>query len=66
MVVRTKSKFMGTVLGLNVKNVSLRICFYKGVGMNIDDFSKLKELIEERTGVKPGTTGGMFQLNPFV
>ena len=26
----------------------------------------LKELIEERTGVKPGTTGGMFRLNPFV
>jgi len=26
----------------------------------------LKKLIEERTGVKPGTTGGMFQLNPFV
>ena len=27
---------------------------------------ELKELIEERTGVKPGTTGGMFRLNPFV
>ena len=27
---------------------------------------ELKDLIEERTGVKPGTTGGMFQLNPFV
>lgn len=27
---------------------------------------ELKALIEERTGVKPGTTGGMFQLNPFV
>jgi len=26
----------------------------------------LKKLIEERTGVKPDTTGGMFQLNPFV
>ena len=26
----------------------------------------LKELIAERTGVKPGTTGGMFRLNPFV
>ena len=27
---------------------------------------ELKDLIEERTGVKPGTSGGMFQLNPFV
>ncbi len=26
----------------------------------------LKALIEERTGVKPGTTGGMFRLNPEV
>ncbi|OGV65862.1 MAG: carbon monoxide dehydrogenase [Lentisphaerae bacterium RIFOXYC12_FULL_60_16] len=25
-----------------------------------------RELIEERTGVSPGTTGGMFRLNPFV
>ncbi len=27
---------------------------------------ELKKLIEERTGVKPGTTGGMFRLNPQV
>jgi len=27
---------------------------------------ELKDLIEERTGVKPGTTGGMFRLNPLV
>ena len=27
---------------------------------------ELKDLIEERTGAKPGTTGGMFRLNPFV
>jgi CO dehydrogenase maturation factor len=26
----------------------------------------LKELIEEKMGVQPGTTGGMFRLNPFV
>ena len=26
----------------------------------------LKDLIEERTGVKPGTTGGVFRLNPLV
>ncbi|MFH1833980.1 MAG: AAA family ATPase [bacterium] len=27
---------------------------------------ELHDLIEERTGVRPGTTGSMFQLNPFV
>lgn len=27
---------------------------------------ELKDLIEERTGVKPGTVGGMFRLNPRV
>jgi len=27
---------------------------------------ELKDLIEERTGAKPGTTGAMFRLNPFV
>jgi CO dehydrogenase maturation factor len=27
---------------------------------------ELKDLIKERTGAEPGTTGGMFQLNPFV
>ena len=32
----------------------------------IEPLVHLKELIEERTGVKPGTTGGMFRLNPFV
>ena len=32
----------------------------------IEPLVHLKALIEERTGVKPGTTGGMFRLNPFV
>lgn len=27
---------------------------------------ELSDLIEERTGAKPGTIGGMFRLNPFV
>jgi CO dehydrogenase maturation factor len=27
---------------------------------------EMKELIEERTGVKPGTIGGMFRMNPYV
>lgn len=32
----------------------------------IEPLVKLKDLIEERTGAKPGATGGMFLLNPFV
>jgi CO dehydrogenase maturation factor len=32
----------------------------------IEPLVKLKDLIEERTGAKPGSTGGMFLLNPFV
>lgn len=32
----------------------------------IRPLTELHDLIEERTGVRPGTTGGMFQLNPFV
>lgn len=27
---------------------------------------ELNDLVEEKMGVKPGTTGGMFRLNPFV
>ena len=32
----------------------------------IEPLVALKELIAERTGVTPGSMGGMFQLNPFV
>jgi len=32
----------------------------------ISPLVELHDLIEERTGVRPGSTGGMFQLNPFV
>lgn len=32
----------------------------------IEPLVKLKDLIEERTGAKPGSTGGMFLLNPVV
>ena len=34
--------------------------------MNITPISELKDLIEERTGAKPGTSGGFFKLNPKV
>ena len=33
---------------------------------SIKPLVELQDLIEDRTGVKPGTTGGMFRLNPFV
>lgn len=33
---------------------------------NISPISEMKELIEERTGAKPGEMGGIFKLNPRV
>ena len=33
---------------------------------NIHPIAELPDLIEERTGAKPGTSGGMFRLNPRV
>lgn len=33
---------------------------------NIIPISKMRDLAEERTGVKPGTIGGIFKLNPEV
>ncbi len=44
----------------------------QAMGVSASDIAKIKpladmsQLIEERTGVKPGTTGGMFRLNPKV
>lgn len=44
----------------------------QALGVKASDIGKIKpladmaQLIEERTGVKPGTTGGMFRLNPKV
>lgn len=47
-------------------NTNLAACMgYPRAGA-IRPLVDLKELIEERTGVRPGTTGGMFRLNPFV
>ncbi len=34
--------------------------------VKITPISELKDLIEERTGAKPGTSGGFFKLNPKV
>ena len=33
---------------------------------NITPLSQMNELVEERTGAKPGTMGQMFKLNPTV
>jgi len=42
------------------------------IGISKDDMSKIKpigemaDLVEERTGAKPGTSGGIFKINPKV
>ena len=47
-------------------NSNLAACLGYAHPEPIRPLVELKDLIEERTGVKPGTTGGMFRLNPFV
>ena len=47
-------------------NTSLAACMGYPNPESIRPLVEIKELIEERTGVKPGTIGGMFRLNPFV
>ena len=47
-------------------NACLAACMGHPNPDSIRPIVEMKELIEERTGVKPGTTGGMFRLNPFV
>lgn len=47
-------------------NLCLAACMGYPHPETIRPLVEIKELIEERTGVKPGTIGGMFQLNPFV
>lgn len=47
-------------------NACLAACMGHPNPGSIRPLVEMKELIEERTGVKPGTTGGMFRLNPFV
>lgn len=45
---------------------NLAACLGSKSPWKIRPLVELSELIHERTGVKPGTTGGMFRLNPFV
>ncbi len=45
---------------------NLAACMGYVAAAEIKPLVELKGLIEERMGVAPGTTGGMFRLNPFV
>lgn len=47
-------------------NACLAACMGYPLPASIRPLVEMKELIEERTGVKPGSVGGMFRLNPFV
>ena len=47
-------------------NTTLAACMGYPDADSIQPLVAMKELIEERTGVKPGSIGGMFRLNPFV
>jgi len=46
---------LGTALGIPVEELS-----------HITPIAQMKELVQERTGGKPGTIGGFFKLNPRV
>lgn len=45
---------------------NLLACMGYADASEIKPLVELKSLIEERMGVAPGTTGGMFRLNPFI
>lgn len=47
-------------------NSCLLACMGHSSPSSIRPLAEMKELVEERTGVKPGSIGGMFRLNPFV
>ena len=47
-------------------NSNLLACMGYPHPENVKPLIALKDLIEEKMGVKPGATGGMFRLNPFV
>ena len=47
-------------------DANLAACLGYAQPESIRPLVELKSLIAERTGVQPGTTGGMFRLNPFV
>jgi len=45
---------------------NLLACLGYAAPESVPPLVELKDLIEERTGVKPGTVGGMFRMNPSV
>jgi len=47
-------------------NLASSLGFPEDMVAEIAPIADMKDLIEERTGVKPGTMGGMFRLNPRV
>ena len=47
-------------------NLASSLGFPEEVAARIVPIAEMKDLIEERTGAKPGTMGGMFKLNPRV
>ena len=47
-------------------NLASSLGFPEEVAAQIEPIAEMKDLIEERTGAKPGTMGGMFKLNPRV
>jgi CO dehydrogenase maturation factor len=47
-------------------NLAGAIGFSEKETLNLSPISEMEQLIEERTGAKPGTSGGVFKLNPKV
>lgn len=47
-------------------NATLLGCMGHPAPETVAPLIKLVDLIEERTGARPGTSGGMFRMNPFV
>lgn len=47
-------------------NLAIALGFSEDEARNVTPISELKDLIEERTGAKPGSMGGFFKVNPKV
>lgn len=47
-------------------NLASSLGFPEKIAAGVEPISEMKDLIEERTGAKPGTMGAMFRLNPRV
>jgi len=57
----------GDVLAIDADpDANLLACMGYAEPDKVPPLVELKDLIEERTGAKPGTTGGMFKMNPRV